>query len=121
MSHRPALLAPALLCMALSGLAVAATPAENALELLKESISFRTVEGQGQVPAFAEFLARRLEAGGIPAADIQITPMGETATLVARYRGTGAKRPHCDIQLETRSYATNGRRSSSDPNNPPRR
>ena len=102
MSHRPALLAPALLCMALSGLAVAATPAENALELLKESISFRTVEGQGQVPAFAEFLARRLEAGGIPAADIQITPMGETATLVARYRGTGAKRPlvisaHMDV------------------------
>ncbi len=102
MNRRPALLAPALLCMALSGLAVAATPAENALELLKESISFRTVEGQGQVPAFAEFLARRLEAGGIPAADIQITPMGETATLVARYRGTGAKRPlvisaHMDV------------------------
>ena len=102
MTHRLALLAPALLFVALPGIAVAATPAAQALDLLKESIGFRTVEGQSQVPAFAQFLARRLEAGGIPAADIKITPMGETATLVARFRGTGAKRPlvisaHMDV------------------------
>ncbi|MBP7616073.1 MAG: M20/M25/M40 family metallo-hydrolase [Steroidobacteraceae bacterium] len=102
MTHRLALLAPALLFVALPGIAVAATPAADALQLLKESVSFRTVEGQSQVPAFAQFLARRLEAGGIPAADIKITPMGETATLVARFRGTGAKRPlvisaHMDV------------------------
>ncbi|MFO1511088.1 MAG: M20/M25/M40 family metallo-hydrolase [Steroidobacteraceae bacterium] len=103
MSHRIfALILPALLVLSLPRLAGATTPSANALDLLKKSVAFRTVEGQGQVPAYAEFLAKRLEAGGIPAADIRITPMGETATLVARYRGTGARRPlvisaHMDV------------------------
>jgi len=102
----PALLAPALL--AAPAPMLAAPPAEpapyaaEALELLKTSISYRTVQGQGQVPAYAAFLAQRLEAAGISAADIAITPLGETASLVARYRGTGAKRPlvvsvHMDV------------------------
>lgn len=101
-----ALFAPALLVFA--GPALAAPPADPAsypaaaLELLEASIGFRTVQGQGQVPAYAAFLARRLEAAGIPAADIEITPLGETAYLIARYRGTGAKRPlvvsvHMDV------------------------
>lgn len=94
-------LAPALLVIALPGLA-ASTPSADALDLLKKSIGYRTVEGQGQVPAYAEFLAKRLEAGGFAAADIKVERLGETATLVARYRGTGAKRPllisaHMDV------------------------
>lgn len=102
MTHRPlASLATALIIATSPGIA-AATPSADALDLLRRSIAFHTVEGQGQVPAYAQFLAKRLEAGGIPAADIRITPMGETATLVARYRGTGAKRPlvisaHMDV------------------------
>ena len=109
MTRRPlVLLASALLCASLPGIAPA-TPPAHALTLLKESIAFRTVEGQGQVPAYAAFLAKRLEAGGIPAADIRIEPMGETATLVARYRGTGTKRPlvisaHMDV-VEARAAA----------------
>ncbi len=94
-------LTPALLVVSLP-LAAAPTPSSDALELLKESISFRTVEGQGQVPVYAGFLAKRLEAAGYPAADVRIDRLGETAMLVARYRGTGAKRPlvisaHMDV------------------------
>ena len=80
----------------------ATTPSAAALELLEKSVGFRTVEGEGQVPAYAAYLAQQLEAGGIPKADIRIERIGETATLVARYRGTGRKRPmiisdHMDV------------------------
>jgi len=60
----------------------------QALEILKRSIGFKTVKGEGQVPAYAAYLAGVLQDGGFAAEDITITPYGETATLVARYRGT---------------------------------
>jgi carboxypeptidase PM20D1 len=69
----------------------AAVPPEvsaRALEMLKRSVGFRTVEGEGQMPAFAEYLAGELRANGFAAEDIVITPRGETATLTARFRGT---------------------------------
>jgi acetylornithine deacetylase/succinyl-diaminopimelate desuccinylase-like protein len=40
------------------------------------------------VPAYAEYLAGELRAHGFAAEDITITPRGETATLVARFRGS---------------------------------
>jgi acetylornithine deacetylase/succinyl-diaminopimelate desuccinylase-like protein len=58
------------------------------LEILQRSIAFRTVRGEGQVPAYAEYLAGVLRAGGYAAEDIVIAPHGETATLVARWRGS---------------------------------
>ena len=61
---------------------------EMALEMLKRSIGFRTVEGEGQMPAHAEYLAGVLQAHGFEAGDIAITPRGGTATLTARFRGT---------------------------------
>ena len=60
----------------------------RALEMLKRSIGFKTAEGEGQVPAYAEYLAGELKAAGFAAEDIEITRHGETATLTARYRGT---------------------------------
>lgn len=60
----------------------------QALEILTRSIGFKTVKGEGQVPAYAAYLAGVLQDGGFAAEDITITPYGETATLVARYRGT---------------------------------
>ncbi|MGE0030525.1 MAG: M20/M25/M40 family metallo-hydrolase [Steroidobacteraceae bacterium] len=65
-------------------------PAEvsaRALEILTRSVGFKTVIGEGQVPAYAAYLAGVLREGGFAAEDITITPHGETATLVARYRG----------------------------------
>jgi len=61
---------------------------ERALEILKRSIGFKTAIGEGQVPAYAEYLAGELKAGGFAADDIKITPHGETATLLAWYRGS---------------------------------
>lgn len=63
----------------------------KALEMLKRSVAFKTVEGEGQVPAYAEYLAGELKAHGFAAEDITITPRGETATLTARFRGTDPK------------------------------
>ena len=63
-------------------------PEAKSLEMLQRSVGFRTVEGEGQVPAYAEYLAGELRAHGFAAEDITITPRGETATLTARYRGT---------------------------------
>jgi acetylornithine deacetylase/succinyl-diaminopimelate desuccinylase-like protein len=59
-----------------------------ALEMLTRSVGFKTVEGEGQMPAYAEYLAGELRANGFAAEDIVITPRGETATLTARFRGT---------------------------------
>ena len=79
-----------------AGAAEPAVPGEisaQALEILKRSIAFRTFPGQDQVPEYAAYLAEVLKAGGFAPEDIAITPFEETATLVARYRGTdpGAK------------------------------
>lgn len=74
----------------------------DATELLAQLVGTPTVAGRGQVPLLAEALAKRLVAGGFAAEDVQVVPMGETAYLTARYRGTGAKRPmlisnHMDV------------------------
>jgi acetylornithine deacetylase/succinyl-diaminopimelate desuccinylase-like protein len=78
----------------LSGTAHAAPPAPNptaetqALDILKRAIAFRTVVGPGnQTPQFAAYLKGVLVAGGFDPADITITPVDDTAYLVARYRG----------------------------------
>ncbi|MEX2150941.1 MAG: M20/M25/M40 family metallo-hydrolase [Steroidobacteraceae bacterium] len=61
---------------------------QQALEILTRSVGFRTVLGEGQVPAYAAYLSTVLQTGGFAASDIEITPMGETATMIARYPGT---------------------------------
>ncbi|MGQ0385014.1 MAG: M20/M25/M40 family metallo-hydrolase [Gammaproteobacteria bacterium] len=60
----------------------------RALEVLTRSIAFHTVLGAGQVPAYAGYLAEVLAAGGFDRDDIAIERHGETATLVARWRGS---------------------------------
>jgi acetylornithine deacetylase/succinyl-diaminopimelate desuccinylase-like protein len=75
---------------------------KQAVEILGRSIAFKTVEGEGQVPAYAAYLADVLKAGGFAPADIEILPTGETAVLIVRYRGAGPKAPillsgHMDV------------------------
>lgn len=72
------------------------------MTMLRHAIAAKTVEGQGNVPAFAQYLAGKLESAGFAKSDIQIIPVGDTAALVARYRGTGAGKPilisaHMDV------------------------
>jgi len=108
---RRAFLVPALL-LAAAGIhaADAASPAgsderaaAHALEILKRSIVFKTVEGEGQIPAYADYLKSVLVAGGFPADSIVFTPMGETGTLVMRWEGSDkSKKPliysgHMDV------------------------
>jgi len=65
-----------------------ATPTgKQALELLTRGIGFATVEGRGQVPAYAAYLRQQLVAAGFADADIAFTPVGETGYLTARYPG----------------------------------
>lgn len=61
----------------------------QALEIYRHIIGMDTsVEGH-QVPAMAAYLAGLFRAGGFPESDIHVTPLGQTASLVVRYRGSG--------------------------------
>jgi carboxypeptidase PM20D1 len=64
---------------------------DQALGILQKSIGFRTVDGAGQMPAYAEYLKSVLVDAGFAPGDITIEPVGNTATLVAHYRGTDSK------------------------------
>ena len=81
-------------CLLASGAAQArpsASDAALAKDVLKRSISMRTVAGQGQVPALAAYYAGVLKDAGFADGDIEITPMGETATLAVTLKGRDPK------------------------------
>jgi carboxypeptidase PM20D1 len=65
---------------------------DQALEILRKSIGFRTVAGGGQVPAYAEYLQGVLVAAGFAPEDIRIEPVADTAIMIARYRGADSAR-----------------------------
>ena len=65
---------------------------DQALDILKKGVAFRTVKGAGQTVAYAEYLKGVLIAGGYKADEIVIEPMGDTAFMIARYPGTDPKR-----------------------------
>jgi carboxypeptidase PM20D1 len=71
-------------------------PPPAALDILKASIAYRTLPGNGQVPAYAQYLAGVLTDAGFEPADIRIGHVGtgaeETATLTARFPGRNPKR-----------------------------
>lgn len=89
------------------GTGVQAAPADQAhvrttTDLLGRIVAMKTVKGQGQVPVMAEFLAKTLIDGGYSPDDVKVERFEDTATLVARYRGNGSKRPmlvsnHMDV------------------------
>lgn len=61
----------------------------EARDIFTNIIGIESSIGKGKVPLVAKYLAERFKAGGFPAADIHILPLGETASLVVRYRGSG--------------------------------
>ena len=78
-------------------LAAGAAPAAPSLaargqarEIFARVIAFPTEVGKGEVPKLAAYLAGLFRAAGFAAADVQVLPLGETATLVVRYRGDGS-------------------------------
>jgi acetylornithine deacetylase/succinyl-diaminopimelate desuccinylase-like protein len=85
---------PALLGLALA-LPAAAAPAltpeqARARDIYAHLIGFKTEVGQGQVPKMTEYLVGLFRAAGFPDADIHVQPLGETDSLVVRYRGDGS-------------------------------
>jgi acetylornithine deacetylase/succinyl-diaminopimelate desuccinylase-like protein len=81
----------------------------QARDIFAKIIAIESSIGKGNVPLVAKYLAERFRAGGFPDADIHVLPLGETASLVVRYRGTGkGGRPivlmaHMDVVTAKRS------------------
>jgi acetylornithine deacetylase/succinyl-diaminopimelate desuccinylase-like protein len=61
----------------------------DARDILATIVSMDTSAGKGQVPKEAAYLAERFRRAGFPADDVHVLPLGETASLVVRYRGSG--------------------------------
>lgn len=61
----------------------------EALDLAKKAIALRSVEGPGnKTPEVAELYKAALVAGGFAAKDIEITPVDDTAYLIATWPGS---------------------------------
>lgn len=77
-----------------SGLAVAqdvdSEHAQKTLEIFTRIIGVETSKNLGNVPEVANYLASELIAAGFPEEDIEVVPLGETASLIAKYRGDGS-------------------------------
>lgn len=64
----------------------------QALDLAEKAIALRSVRGPGnQTPQVAALYRAALIAGGFPAADVTISPVDDTAYLIARWRGSDPK------------------------------
>ena len=74
-----------------------------AREIYKQLIEINTTDSVGSVTKAAEAMAARLQSAGFPAADVQLLgPDPRKQNLVARYRGTGVRKPllllaHLDV------------------------
>jgi len=61
----------------------------QALDLAKQAIALRSVRGPGnQTPQVAALYKAALVAGGFADADVEITPVDDTAYLIGRWRGS---------------------------------
>ncbi len=81
-----------LACVASGAHAQPSNTAERAqaLEIFRHIVGMDTsVEGR-RVPEMAAYLAQRFRAAGFPASDVRVLPLGQTASLVVRYRGDGS-------------------------------
>jgi acetylornithine deacetylase/succinyl-diaminopimelate desuccinylase-like protein len=74
-----------------------------ARDIYKQLVEINTTDSIGSVTKAAEAMAERLKSAGFPAADIQlIGPDPRKQNLVARYHGTGVRKPllllaHLDV------------------------
>ncbi len=64
--------------------------AKKALEIYTRIIGVESSKNLGNVPEIANYLASELIAAGFPEEDVEVVPLGETAALIARYRGDGS-------------------------------
>ncbi|HEY0629904.1 MAG TPA: M20/M25/M40 family metallo-hydrolase [Sphingomicrobium sp.] len=74
----------------------------EALEIYRSIVEIPTVNGRGQVPKMAKYLAAKFKQAGFASRDIEILSAGETVGLIVTYRGSAAKAPilflgHMDV------------------------
>ncbi len=75
----------------------------RAREIYKQLVEINTTDSVGNVTKAADAMAARLKAAGFAAADVQVIgPDPRKHNLVARYHGTGARKPllllaHLDV------------------------
>src|SRR4051795_13782864 len=84
-------------CLTSSGAAAAEglnANQQRAFDIYKELIEINTVTATGDTAKAAEAMAARLRAGGFPDADVHaFSPAPRKGNLVARLRGSGARKP----------------------------
>src|ERR1700742_3670207 len=102
------------LCVAVIAALVAAAPAslraealtpqqQLAFDIYKELVEIDTTTATGDTKQAADAMASRLKAAGFPDADVQVfSPAPRKGNLVARYHGSGARKPillvaHLDV------------------------
>ena len=64
--------------------------AKKALEIYTTIVGIESSKNLGNVPKIANYLASELTEAGFPEDDVEVVPVGETAALIARYRGDGS-------------------------------
>jgi carboxypeptidase PM20D1 len=64
--------------------------AKKTLEIYTHIIGVESSKNLGHVPEIANYLRSELIAAGFPEQDVEVVPLGETASLIARYRGDGS-------------------------------
>ena len=102
MRHLSAALVAAFISIATAGAQSGVNDA-RAREIFKELIEINTTDSIGSVTKAADAVAARLKAAGFPAADVQVLGRDpRKGNLVARLRGTGARKPmlllaHLDV------------------------
>src|SRR3989442_16037495 len=78
-------------------------------DIFKQLIEINTTDSVGNVTTAAEAMAKRLRDGGFADADIKVAaPNDRKKNLVARFRGTGKRKPilfigHLDVVEALRS------------------
>jgi acetylornithine deacetylase/succinyl-diaminopimelate desuccinylase-like protein len=100
-----AVLLSVLLCSSSTAIGADALNAQQqrALEIYKELVEINTVTETGDTARAADAMAARLRAAGFTAQDVQVfKPAPRKGNLVARLRGTGARKPilllaHIDV------------------------
>jgi len=100
-----AVLVSTLLCAASSATAADALTAQQqrTLEIYKELVEINTVTETGDTGRAADAMAARLRAAGFSGTDVQVfKPAPRKGNLVARLKGTGARKPilllaHIDV------------------------
>ena len=64
--------------------------AQKTLEIYTRIVSEESSKNLGNVPGIATYLATELITAGFPEEDVEVVPLGETASLIAKYRGDGS-------------------------------